>query len=140
MDYEKLADEIINMRGSRQHVSFDRKLSDVAKGEMFVLNYLKNHGNKAHPKELSDEMIVSTARTAVILNHLEDDGLIERVHDDTDNRQIFVCLSLKGIEVIQEHYNNVIRYMVKIFEKIGEKDAREYVRIQKEIMKAISES
>ena len=140
MDYEKLADEIINMRGSRQHVSFDRKLSDVAKGEMFVLNYLKNHGNKAHPKELSDEMIVSTARTAVILNHLEDDGLIERVHDDTDNRQIFVCLSLKGIEVIQEHYNNVIRYMVKIFEKIGKKDAREYVRIQKEIMKAISES
>ena len=140
MDYEKLADEIINMRGSRQHVSFDRKLSDVAKGEMFVLNYLKNHGNKAHPKELSDEMIVSTARTAVILNHLENDGLIERVHDDTDNRQIFVCLSLKGIEVIQEHYNNVIRYMVKIFEKIGEKDAREYVRIQKEIMKAISES
>lgn len=140
MDYEKLANEIINMRGSRQHVSFDRKLSDVAKGEMFVLNYLKNHGNKAHPKELSDEMIVSTARTAVILNHLEDDGLIERVHDDTDNRQIFVCLSLKGIEVIQEHYNNVIRYMVKIFEKIGEKDAREYVRIQKEIMKAISES
>ena len=140
MDYEKLANEIINMRGSRQHVSFDRKLSDVAKGEMFVLNYLKNHGNKAHPKELSDEMIVSTARTAVILNHLENDGLIERVHDDTDNRQIFVCLSLKGIEVIQEHYNNVIRYMVKIFEKIGEKDAREYVRIQKEIMKAISES
>lgn len=140
MNYETLADEVINMRGSRQHVSFDRKLSDVVKGEMFVLNYLKNHGNKAHPKELSDEMIVSTARTAVILNHLEKDGLIERIHDDTDNRQIFVCLSHKGVEVIQEHHNDVIRYIVKIFEKIGKNDAGEYVRILKEIMKAVSES
>ena len=139
MDYEKLANEIINMRGSRQHVSFDRKLSDVAKGEMFVLNYLKNHGNKAHPKELSDEMIVSTARTAVILNHLERDGLIDRIPDKKDNRQVVVCLSNKGIELLEKHYNETIGYMVKILEKLGENDAKEYVRIQKKIMQAISE-
>ena len=140
MDYETLADEIINMRGSRQHISFDRKLSDVVKGEMFVLNYLKNHGNKAHPRELSDEMIVSTARTAVILNHLERDGLIERIPDDRDNRQVFVCLSTKGIDVIEKHRRDIVMYMVNILEKIGEKDAMEYVRIQKKILDAISEN
>ena len=139
MDYEELADEIINMRGSREHVSFDRKFSDVVKGEMFVLNYLKNHNNKAHPRELSDEMIVSTARTAVILRHLEEEGLIERIHDDKDNRQIIVCLSVKGVKVIEAHRREMIRYMVSILEKIGEKDAMEYVRIQKEILDVITE-
>ena len=140
VDYTCLADELINMRGSRQHVSFDRELSKAMKGEIFVLNYLKNHGNKAHPRELSDEMIVSTARTAVILNHLENDGLIARIPDSNDNRQIVVCLSKKGVEMIEEHHKEIVSYMVKILERLGEEDAKEYVRIQKKLMNVISDS
>ena len=140
MDYTYLADELINIRGSRQHISFNRKLSNVMKGETFVLNYLKNHGNKAHPRELSDEMLVSTARTAVILNHLERDGLIDRIPDNKDNRQVVVCLSKKGIDLLEQHYKETIAYMVKVLEKLGEQDAKEYVRIQRKLMNAISDS
>ena len=88
-----MAEEIVNMRGTRSHICFDRKLSKTMKGEMFVLNYLRNHNNQAHPKNLSDEMIVSTARIAVILNNLEKNQLITRTPDSEDNRQIIVKLS-----------------------------------------------
>lgn len=139
MDYDSLADELINMRGSRPQIRFDRKLSKAMKGEMFVLNYLKHHGNKAHPRELSDEMVVSTARTAVILNHLEKGGFIARIPDRNDNRQIIVCLSEKGVEMLEKHHREIVKYMVKILERLGEKDAMEYVRLQKKLMSAISE-
>ncbi len=116
MDYETLAEELVNMRGSRPQIRFDRKLSKVMKGEIFVLNYLKNHDNHAHPKDLSDEMMVSTARTAVILNHLEQDGLIMRIPDEKDNRQIIVRLDEKGISLLEKHHQEVVMYMVKILE------------------------
>ena len=139
MDYYTLADELINMRSSRPHISFDRKLSKAMKGEIFVLNYLNNHGKTAHPKDLSGEMAVSTARTAVILNHLEHDGLIVRMPDSGDNRQIIVTLSEKGVALLEEKHRELLRYMAKILEKLGEKDASEYIRIQKKLMTVLAD-
>ncbi len=140
MDYCSMAEEIVNMRGTRSHICFDRKLSKTMKGEMFVLNYLKNHNNQAHPKNLSDEMIVSTARIAVILNNLEKNQLITRTPDSADNRQIIVKLSEKGIALLEEHHQEIVKYMTKILQKLGKTDAQEYVRIQKKLMRILSEN
>lgn len=140
MDYEAFAEELVNMRGTRSHVYFDRKISKAMKGEMFVLNYLKNHNNQAHPKNLSDEMIVSTARIAVILNNLEQNQLIARIPDPKDNRQTIVKLSEKGILLLEEHHNEIVKYMVKILNKLGEEDTKEYIRIQRKLMNILSES
>ena len=135
-----MAEEIVNMRGTRSHICFDRKLSKTMKGEMFVLNYLRNHNNQAHPKNLSDEMIVSTARIAVILNNLEKNQLITRTPDSEDNRQIIVKLSEKGVALLEEHHQEIVKYMTKILQKLGKTDAREYVRIQKKLMRILSEN
>ena len=81
----------------------------------------------------------TTARTAVILNHLEKGGFIARIPDRNDNRQIIVCLSEKGVEMLEKHHREIVKYMVKILERLGEKDAMEYVRLQKKLMSAISE-
>lgn len=140
MEYTILAEELLNMRGSQPQIRFDRKLSKIMKGEIFILNYLKNHGNCAHPKNLSDEMVVSTARTAVLLNHLEQDALILRVPDPEDNRKIIVKLSEKGVALLEKHRKEVLNYMTKIMEKLGEKDAREYVRIQRKLIGILAES
>lgn len=139
MDYYSLAEELIGLRSSRSRIDYERKLSKAVKGEVFVLNYLKNHDNMAHPKEISDEMLVSTARTAVILNHLEQEGLISRSQDLSDNRQIIVRLSDKGLSLLEEHRQEVIRYMEKILERLGEEDAREYLRLQHKLIGILSE-
>ncbi|MGN1482031.1 MarR family winged helix-turn-helix transcriptional regulator [Porcipelethomonas sp.] len=139
MDYDLMAEELVNMRSSQPQIRFERKLSKVMKGEGFVLNYLKNHNNQAHPKDLSDEMVVSTARIAVLLNHLEHDQLIMRFPDSRDNRQIIVKLSEKGVSLLEEYHQETVKYMVKILEKLGKDDAAEYVRIQKKLMGILSE-
>lgn len=139
MDYGTMAEELVRMRSSQPQIRFERKLSKVMKGEGFVLNYLKNHGNQAHPKDLSDEMVVSTARIAVLLKNLEHDQLIMRIPDAKDNRQIIVKLSEKGIALLEEYHQETVKYMIKILEKLGKEDAREYVRIQKKLMGILSE-
>ena len=63
-----------------------------------------------------------------------------RIPDPTDNRQVIVRLSEKGIELLEKHHLEVVRYMAKILENLGEEDAREYVRIQKKLMNILSES
>ena len=137
MDYQSLAQQLIDLRASREHISFDREISKVMKGELFILNYLYNHGSKAHPRELSREMLVSTARTAVILRNLEKEHLIERIPDENGNRQVFVVLSDKGTKLLEERHQKAVEYVVDILKRLGEKDAEEYVRIQKKLMNSV---
>ena len=138
MDYTNLAQQLIDLQISREHISFDREMSKAIKGELFVLNFLKNHGNKAHPRELSEGMLVSTARTAVILNHLEKEGLIKRIHDSSDNRQVNVVLSEKGIEFLDIQRTKALEYVTEILAKLGREDAENYIRIQKKLLNFVS--
>ena len=138
MDYYSLAKQLIDLRGSREHISYDREISKAMKGELFVLNFLYHHGCKAHPGEISREMLTSTARTAVILRNLEKEQLIERIHDENDCRQIVVVLCQKGREFLEQRHRMVMNYVAEVLEKLGEKDAEEYVRIQKKLLNSVS--
>lgn len=86
MDYHLLAEELIELHRRLLSFPVNRMLADLAKGELFVLNYLMVHQDPVHPKELSQQMMVSTARVAALLNRMEEEGLIVRLPDSRDNR------------------------------------------------------
>ena len=78
MDYKSLANEWIALQGQLLQVPACRELSSLSKGEWFVLNYLMGHAGLVHPKDLSKGLVVSTARIAALLNHMEEQGLVTR--------------------------------------------------------------
>ena len=90
MDYHLLAEELIELHRRLLSFPVNRMLADLAKGELFVLNYLMVHQDPVHPKELSQQMMVSTARVAALLNRMEEEGLIVRLPDSRDNRQTII--------------------------------------------------
>ena len=110
--FYELANKYLNTRRSLPYVKFDKRITKKTNNEICILSYLKAHNGEAHPKELSREFIVSTPRMAVILNQLEEKGYIIRVSDSEDNRQT----------------------IVKIQKEIGERDAREFVRLYSKLM------
>ena len=57
-------------------IQANQQLSQMVRGEMFVLNYLFTHEGAIHPKELSRQMAVTTARIASLLNHMEQKQLL----------------------------------------------------------------
>lgn len=133
MCYETLAAELLQIRANLLRVPAQQKLSHLLRGELFVLNYLYDHDTVVHPKELSANLSVSTARIASLLNHMEEKNLIVRVPDAEDSRQIIVRLTPDGAQAIQKYRNDVLNYLARTLESLGPDDAREYIRIQKKI-------
>lgn len=134
MDYQKMAEELLTIRAEQLKIPANQQMSRLVRGELFVLNYLLTHNRIAYPKELSKEMVVSTARIAVILNHMEEKYWIVRTNDTEDNRQTIVTLTDRGYEEIQKKRMEVIDSVTKMLETIGLNDAQEFLRIQKKIV------
>lgn len=135
----ELAEQFINIRRSLPYIKFDKEVSQKVKHDIFILSYLKLHNGVAHPKDLSEEFIVSTARMAVLLNHLEEKGYIVRIHDDEDNRQTIVKLQQKGMDFFDECNNEIIKFIARFFEELGADDAQEFVRLYSKLMNFVSE-
>lgn len=133
MDYTALANELLGVRANLLQVPASQQLSQMVKGEMFVLNYLATHETIIHPKELSEKMAVTTARIASLLNHMEEKKLICRCPDRNDNRQIVVVLTQEGKLAIQQTRAKAISHVAAMLEGLGPEDAEAYIRIQKKI-------
>ena len=102
MDYTSLAQELLTVRAKLLQVPANQQLSQMVRGEMFVLNYLFTHEGAIHPKELSRQMAVTTARIASLLNHMEQKQLLLRRADPDDNRQVIVKLTEQGRAIAGE--------------------------------------
>lgn len=134
MDYIFLAGQLLNVRANLLQVPAYQHISKMMKGELFVLNYLATHEAVIHPKDLSEKLVVSTARIASLLNHMEEKGMIIRIADQSDNRQIVVRLTPAGQLEIQKIRDEVILRVSSMLEALGPEDAKEYIRIQEKIL------
>ena len=137
--YRELASRFVNIRREHPYVKFEKEVSKKIKNDIFVMSFLRRHGGVAHPKELSDEFMISTARMAVILNHLSEKGVIVRQPDPNDNRQTIVRLTEKGTAIFEGINSEILDFIAHLFQEIGEDDSRELIRIIRRMMDVIEE-
>ncbi len=138
-EFNELAVQFLKTRRSLPYIKFDKEVSKKIKNEICVLSYLKTHGGKAHPKDLSGEFIVSSARMAVILKQFERKNYIIRTADNDDSRKTVVKLQPKGEEFLERENTQIIKYLSDYFKKFGEDDAKEFVRLYEKLMKVVLE-
>ncbi len=134
MDYTELAIQLIDMRASAPQIKMERTMSQIARGEVLALNYLAANGNRAYPKDMSKALMLTTARVAAMLKSLEGQDMITRTPDPADNRQVIVCLTEKGIALVEDRRTGLIHSVAKMLEALGEEDAKAYVRIQAKLV------
>lgn len=139
MYYESLAYQMLNVRAKMLQVPAHQEISKLMRGELFVLNYLKEQDIVVHPKELSENLAVSTARIARLLKHMEEQGLIVRFTDANDSRQVVVQITEQGVAEIDHVRKKVLEYTARMLENLGADDAKEYIRIQEKICQTCSE-
>lgn len=107
MYYESLAFLLLNVRAKMLQVPAHQKISNPIREELFVLNYLKEHDGDIRPKKSSERLAASTARIALLLKHIEEQGLIVRFADENDSRQVVVQMTEQGtteIDHIRKKY------------------------------------
>ena len=129
MDYSILAQELIEcnsrMRKARPH----RMLNEAVRGEGFVLQVIYDSGGDVLPGEISKQIRISSARIAATLNNLETKSLITRQIDPNDRRQIIVRITDEGRSQAMAQQQGIIDEVADMLMKLGEHDAKEYVRI-----------
>ncbi|NLY08710.1 MAG: MarR family transcriptional regulator [Tissierellia bacterium] len=129
MDYLELANQFLHYMHIFKGYGHQKKIDETMQGETFVLLYIMRKRRMVLPSEISNEMNISSARVAAILNTLENKGFITRQIDQSDRRQILVDLTVAGKEVAEAHHKKVVSGTAKMLEFLGENDSGELVRI-----------
>ena len=133
MDFERLADEFMDLMHCLRKRKVEKQITDSMHGEQFVLFYISKKDGNVIPSEISKEMEISSARIAAALNSLEEKGLITRKIDLNDRRRILVNLTDEGHEQARQHNQKITAITVNMMRYLGEHDANEFLRIIKRL-------
>lgn len=133
MDYAELAEEFLQYTHQFQKGHHQKRIDGIMRGETFVVVYIARKGRCVLPSEISTEMNISSARIAAALNSLEKKGLITRQIDVDDRRRILVDLTPSGKELAERHRQTALNTTIRMLESLGEKDAKELVRIMEKL-------
>lgn len=137
MTYKEMAMQAATIRSTIEKIKGDSPIFNPENGEHFVLSYLHQADYEVHPKMISQDMNISTARVSKLLSQLEDKKMVCRRTGDQDRRQIIVEILPKGeayYEKTQQAYYDAYEHVLK---ELGEADAAAYIRIQERILHII---
>ncbi len=132
MDEVQLAEEII--QAMIQMLKTGPKRQDVRRfshGELQTMNFLMDQETPQLPGQISAGLEMSSARVAAVLNRLEEKGWVERQIHPKDRRKIWVRLTGQGRTELEDSRREVHEYIGGVLRILGERDAREYLRITK---------
>lgn len=135
MKKEELLSDIISTFANLNRVRSMIDFQVYLKGENFLLSHLHSIGGESTPSELVQALDVSAARIAAILRSLEIKKLVERIGNGRDRRRVTVRITEKGKDWVAIANSEVYQHAVNVFDKLGEEDTKELIRIMKKIIK-----
>lgn len=129
MDCEELAREFCKMcfLRSRKKCGMEKMISIA--GEEGVLLCIHSSNQRILVGEIAKELELTPSRTTNIINVLEKKGFVFRENDERDKRKVYISLSEEGRRQVAERYQDAVKKYSILFERLGERDAREYFRI-----------
>ena len=118
--------------GSDMLTAFETYLADhgVSQGKFIVLLLLlrsqaRNNGAGLSPSDLAGQAGVTRATMTGLMNGLQRDGLIERLHHHHDRRKVIVRLTPKGKEslnaIFPDYYSRISELMNDLEQEEKEK-------------------
>jgi len=137
MDNKEMALELLNTMQSLPRIQSQKNIFEAMQGESFILGFIASQNSDVLPGEISQKMNVTSARIANALNSLEEKGLITRQIDKKDRRKILVNITKKGKGIAEQNKQAILETASKLLEHLGEKDAKEYIRIVRKLSELV---
>lgn len=117
---------------------FFKHVDETQAGIGAVLRLLYISNDTVTAGKISDELMVSTARVAVLLKKMVSKGLITKEHSPIDARITLVKLTEYGAKTIEEMRDGVYQQMGIVIDTVGEERLLEFITIAEEIKNAIT--
>ncbi|MFZ1730605.1 MAG: MarR family transcriptional regulator [Bacteroidota bacterium] len=88
--------------------------------------------------ELSRKMLVSGGNMTCVIDNLEKDGLVQRIHSGEDRRSVIVELTVKGREITDRIFPQHVRVIEDAASVLTEAEQSELARLLKKLGTGIS--
>lgn len=134
MDYQKLIYEFGDIQYEIAKLKELSTIFETTKGENLVLSYLMQRRCNVNPKEISQELNLTSARVAAVLKKLEERNFLERFEDPENHRQTLVRVLPEGEAYHQTMHDNFSLSVRELLEMLGKEDAVNYLRIRGRIV------
>ena len=86
------------------------KLGSHAFQVLFLLK--RNTGSPFTMSVLADKMQITKQQLTKLINDLEDQGYVERVHDRQNRRQVYIFLTEAGVSLMEEIRGQITEFVV----------------------------
>ncbi|HHY28708.1 MAG TPA: MarR family transcriptional regulator [Desulfitobacterium dehalogenans] len=120
------------MEKFRRNMINKKKTGEIPRSELNLLKVIKMNSTEdqgATMSSLSDHLEISKSAVSQMVNHLEDEGYIERLFTKNDRRLVYVRLTDEGEQYMAQRYQKFLQSMTEIFNRMGEKDTEELLRL-----------
>ena len=109
--------------------------TDIRQSEMALLMRLHgcNCSEGVMTSRISTLLRIAPPSVTPAINSLEKQRLIERVRSESDRRIVRIRTTAKGDEVISRTREHLISMVDTVVDELGERDARELIRILNKI-------
>lgn len=89
--------------------------------------------------ELNNIMKASKPATSKMLGNLEEKNYIQRIADRKDRRVVYIKLTDEGVKALEEAKIQFSQFADNVFQKLGEKDSTELIRIINKLYQILSD-
>ena len=139
MEKDILAKSMMDAFDSINKQELFEKMKITIKGENLMLAILMEMGGKATPGELIKYTECTAARLTAIAKSLESKGFVKRIQNSEDKRSTIIEMTSEGISKFMLLQKEAIESILNLIEKLGEKDAREFIRLVQRLSEISSE-
>lgn len=133
MNYQVAAEEFMAIHKKLKENMSLKKMDEIKMGEIAFLIALSEESDGIIATNLAHKLHVVPSRITAIINALIKKGYINRFADGRDKRKTLICITESGYAFCLEKQKIVLEGIAALFEKLGEKDTVEYLRIYQKI-------
>jgi len=138
--FEEIVEELMHVipvfvrkihAGSLQHMS-------LSPAQLFVLMLINETGS-SRVGVISRELSITAPTATGIVDRLERDGFVSRVHDKRDRRAVNIVLTKKGRSFLDNMRAGKYERVKQVFKILSPEDREHYLRILKILVERMSD-
>lgn len=107
--------------------------TDLSPGKYWFLMYLYRKG-KATVNDLSNETCITSGATSLAVKNLEKSGYVERLRDKEDRRVVWVSLTEKGREIVEQISQRRAKICQQLLENLTDTEKEIFLLIMRKML------
>lgn len=137
------AEKVYRIMQKFQKIGMNTKIGEMPHSEIMMLKMIRMNSSETEGvtiSTLSELLEISKSAVSQAINTLENKEYVERLTTKNDRRLVYVRLTESGEQCLAKELQSFLKGMAQVFDKMGEEDTKDLLRLLKKLYLIVSES